>query len=119
MIFQENLGSARTEVEVLRYHLTEAGKLANEAAIYLKTELVEMRIKSLSDREEILALVKDIQTHIAQLTKGYSEEIDALHKKIESVIEANDLKVQTLNQVRSLVILNKISFAIINIFFSI
>ena len=86
-------------MEVLRYHLTAAGRLANEAAIYLKSELVEMKTKSLSDRDTILALVKDIQTHVSQLTRGYSEEIEALHKKIENLIESNEFKIQSLNQV--------------------
>lgn len=93
------MGCSSKEVEALRFHLTEAGKLANETAIYLKTELVEMKSQSLTDKETILGLVKDIQIRVSQLTKRYSEEVEAFQKNLDEIMESRDSEIKSLKNV--------------------
>lgn len=89
----------KDKVETLKFHLSEVGKFVNETAIYLKTELVEIKSQSITDRERILKLVKDIQGRVSQLTQHYSEEVEAFHRKLAEVMESRESEIQSLKNV--------------------
>lgn len=97
--FYQESCPTRSEVEALKLHLCEAGKLASETATYLKTELVEIKSQSLTDREGILNLVKDIQARVTRLMQRYSEEVEEFQKNLEEVMQSRDAEIESLKKV--------------------